>query len=66
MPIIPIRPYPWRFTTVLIFIASTIILAVIIYVNVAIVGLTPTAYPSTIFEKSSEPSWIDRVNIKKA
>ncbi|KAF8596082.1 hypothetical protein BDV93DRAFT_611089 [Ceratobasidium sp. AG-I] len=60
------RPYPWRFTTAFIFAISTLVLAVIIYVNVAIAGLTPTTFPSTTFEKSPDLSWIDRVNLKKA
>ncbi|KAF8596077.1 hypothetical protein BDV93DRAFT_573024 [Ceratobasidium sp. AG-I] len=60
------RPYPWRFTTVFIFITSTLVLAGIVYVNVAIVGLTPTTFSSPTFDKSSDLPWINRVNIRKA
>ncbi|KAF8596427.1 hypothetical protein BDV93DRAFT_610910 [Ceratobasidium sp. AG-I] len=60
------RPYPWRFTTLLIFSISAVVLSGLIYINVAIVGLTPTSFPSTTFEMTPDLSWFDRVNLKKA
>ncbi|KAF8595155.1 hypothetical protein BDV93DRAFT_548946 [Ceratobasidium sp. AG-I] len=60
------RPYPWRFTTISIFAASTIVLAGLLYFNLAIVGLASTSFTSSTFVKSQDPSWIDRLNLNKA
>ncbi|KAF8595162.1 hypothetical protein BDV93DRAFT_114565 [Ceratobasidium sp. AG-I] len=60
------RPYPWRFTTLFILVSSAFVLAGLIYFNLAIVGLTPTTFYSTVFVKSPDPSWIDRLNFRTA
>ncbi|KAF8595163.1 hypothetical protein BDV93DRAFT_564689 [Ceratobasidium sp. AG-I] len=60
------RPYPWRFTTSSVFLVSIVVLVGLVYFNWAIVGLTSTSYSSTAFIKAQDPSWIDRVNVKKA
>ncbi|KAF8594157.1 hypothetical protein BDV93DRAFT_565733 [Ceratobasidium sp. AG-I] len=59
------RPYPWRFTTSLISVTSTFILTGLVYINLAIVGQTPTTFSSTTFGKPPDDSWIDRVNYRK-
>ncbi|KAF8603177.1 hypothetical protein BDV93DRAFT_544867 [Ceratobasidium sp. AG-I] len=59
------RPYPWRYTALFVSSVSALVFTGLIYINLAVVGLTPRSFPSTTFEKSPDPSWIDRVNIKK-
>ncbi|KAF8595157.1 hypothetical protein BDV93DRAFT_528894 [Ceratobasidium sp. AG-I] len=59
------RPYPWRFTTSAIVAVSMIIFAGLFYFNMAVVGLTSTPYLSTTFKASQDPSWTDRIDIRR-
>ncbi|KAG8697877.1 hypothetical protein FRC08_006257 [Ceratobasidium sp. 394] len=57
------RAYPWRFTTIVVFLASFAILGALFYVNVAIVGLTSYTRYSSEFIPWGSPSWADRLRI---
>ncbi|KAG9119252.1 hypothetical protein FRC07_005798, partial [Ceratobasidium sp. 392] len=57
------RPYPWRFTTISIVLASSAVLAALIYVNLTIVGVTTYTKYSSTFQPWKTPSWAERLSI---
>ncbi|KAF8597169.1 hypothetical protein BDV93DRAFT_562563 [Ceratobasidium sp. AG-I] len=59
-------PYPWRFTAPSIYIISSVVLTGLVYFNLAIVGLTSKSFSSMTFAAAQDPSWIDRMNLKKS
>ncbi|KAG8764687.1 hypothetical protein FRC12_007941 [Ceratobasidium sp. 428] len=57
------RIYPWRYTTTFVILASSLVLAVLVYVNLAFVGVMTYTKASPTFVQGTTPSWTDRMRI---
>ncbi|KAF8607164.1 hypothetical protein BDV93DRAFT_505403 [Ceratobasidium sp. AG-I] len=56
------RPYPWRFTTLAIVVASTVAYIGLFYFS----GLTSNPFFSDEYVPSRDPSWTNRMSLKKS
>ncbi|KAG8795682.1 hypothetical protein FRC12_011291 [Ceratobasidium sp. 428] len=57
------RIYPWRYTTTFVILGSSLVLAVLVYVNLAFVGVMTYTKASPTFVQRRTPSWTDRMRI---